>query len=517
MPILVMCSNPECGELFDAPDEAANTEVPCPACGKVQLLGQTATPAGDTSPPEKPARIEPQESSTPTETEAKEKDTEELDLGPLQFAEDEDTLLPPQGDTADDFDSIAHAIGLTPEPDEHASAYEYLKDPGTSDIKVEGDKEAFDDMPPLPPEEWSMAEGAFEDEEIGVLEHRIAAPILFTIGLLGMSAGLVAGVMSFALHPVLGAYAGASVGWIAGFVFAFLVVLAADREHPDKVRCALCRNVFPAGTATCRFCGSSLLEADFPTLTVSCMRVGPYALSNLTSVYWLSMLVVGGYLLYVGAGYLLQEFPGQVGPWELPLFGFCGIIGLLILAGWVQFFVRAIAGTLFEHDKAPDVLKHLGVKDMLVGFTGLGAVALYVAPILTMPLFPLGLISLSASQKGEAFDLLRSAKTAWRQAKNYANLWLLMLLWVAGSAFAVSLAWMGFGLIKDLVDPIADVSSKELLLVVLNAAKVGFCSAIVCIFGLAVSRCIGLFGRQNAALFRRGEAPGPAPMTGGGN
>ena len=35
---LIMCSNPECGELFDISDENVGREVKCPSCGSVQFV-----------------------------------------------------------------------------------------------------------------------------------------------------------------------------------------------------------------------------------------------------------------------------------------------------------------------------------------------------------------------------------------------------------------------------------------------------------------------------------------------
>lgn len=54
MSILIMCSNPECGELFDVPETAAGREVRCPGCGK------TMTAKG------KPAPRPPAEDDAPT-------------------------------------------------------------------------------------------------------------------------------------------------------------------------------------------------------------------------------------------------------------------------------------------------------------------------------------------------------------------------------------------------------------------------------------------------------------------
>jgi hypothetical protein len=336
------------------------------------------------------------------------------------------------------------------------------------------------------------------------------------MGLLGMTLGAIGGVRGFDLHPVLAVYAGAALGWIAGFIFAFLIVLTAEKDTPDHVRCSLCKNVFPAGTETCLFCGSRLTGTNVPALTRSCVKVAPYALSNPFSVYWLSMLSVGGYLLVAVADYLVQEFPAEVGPWKIPMYGTCGLVWVIIAAVWMEFFLRAISATLVEHDRVPNISEALGFQNIPRGLRGLLAVVVCVVPVITFPLLPLVFISLCLIRGSGAFNLFRAVRIAWGGAKNYANLWLLMLMWAAGGGLGIAVIRMLFGLMENSLPPMEGVSGI-LLSKIVSVFEIGIDSALICIFGLAVCQCMGLFGRQNMQLFRREKTYESKPMIGGAN
>jgi hypothetical protein len=314
---------------------------------------------------------------------------------------------------------------------------------------------------------------------------------------------------------VIAGYIGAIAGWVAGFIFAFLIVLTVEKDSPDIVRCSLCLSEFPAGAEMCRFCGSLLREANVRTLTVSCLRAGPYALSNPTSVYWVAVFCVMAYLLHAISGQLLREFPELLGQYETAILGLCGFVGLVVLAIWVRFFLLAIAGTLTEHDRAPNLLLHLKLRDVVAGLAGLMTVVFYVVPILTIPLLPLGLIWLCAPAKAEAFNLARAIRTAWRGAKNYANLWLMVLVWAAAMALSIVLTKMIFLVIAGAIRPVGGISGM-ILSYLGSAIEIGIYAAVIAIFGLAICRCIGLFGRQNAPLFRHRPRK-PMRLVGGGN
>ncbi|MHC4294315.1 MAG: hypothetical protein ACYSTL_01885, partial [Planctomycetota bacterium] len=93
MPLLIMCSNPECGELFEAPDAAAGKEVRCPACGAVKVLGgetRQTSPSVKPSVPEGPAVSPPKAPNS-----AEDVEPTEQKLAPLPFADGEQEDHPP--------------------------------------------------------------------------------------------------------------------------------------------------------------------------------------------------------------------------------------------------------------------------------------------------------------------------------------------------------------------------------------------------------------------------------------
>jgi len=126
-------------------------------------------------------------------------------------------------------------------------------------------------------------------------------------------------------------------------------------------------------------------------------------------------------------------------------------------------------------------------------------VALYVVPIFTMPLLPLGLLSLSGPEKTGAFNPARVVRTAWRRARNYANLWLMLLMWAASLMLAIVVVRMTIHKAEGLL-PLVEGTSRIQLSILLTAVEIALDAMFICVFGLAICRCIGLFGRQNAPL-----------------
>jgi hypothetical protein len=118
--------------------------------------------------------------------------------------------------------------------------------------------------------------------------------------------------------------------------------------------------------------------------------------------------------------------------------------------------------------------------------------------VLLLPLMPLGLLAVAAPLKFSPFNLLGMKRIVGRHAKDFVILWLLILLWLAGMMLAVLLLVaiciaVGGALPKA-------TGQAEVAIHFVGVAVMTFALTVVaCIFGLAMMRCIGMFGRHNSA------------------
>ncbi len=520
MPILVMCSNSECGELFDAPDGAAGGKVKCPGCGTLAPVPGSAEHSPDHLPDSMLA--EPQ-------TSPEEGGREAPDLYPLQ---PEDAATP-----ADLLEELTETVSRDAEPEEDPiplATPEPLSPPadasqaGPLTMAVaagQGVEEAppeprqkpddfWDELVP-PEEELRLVEG-HPLPESGVeaaLENKWVMAMLFSISLLGMGGGVVVGVICFPGNPILAAFVGGCVGGVALFILSLLLVLGSEREEFAKVCCPVCFHVFPIGTDLCRWCGSKLLPPNYNPLTIAFRGAGSYALTNKVAVYWIAMLTASGSALFTGASYFPGSLP-DVPTWSRPaLIGLCAVVGFLIYATWLQFLLNAIRGTLQGYDRAPPSPAVLRAKSVAGGIKGLLMLAVYALPLFTVPLLPLGLLFLAADERRGAFNPRKASRAVWRHGKDFVMLWMWVLLWFSVLAFGVAGGMLLYRLTDMLTDMIPGVegASGMVLSMVFTAIAVGIIAAVGCIAALAMCRCIGVFGRKNAkALF------GPRKKTRGG-
>ena len=515
MSILVMCSNPGCGELFDAPDEATGRRVQCPICGTIQIVAKQAHPASSAGPAQpaaadqaEPNKKTPPEAELPTSGSQGQDETlsqKLLQLGDIDSSSDSarqgavGAANPPGKDEIDLRPADYELVGAgDPQPSQEIlDAPIEEADEAPAEPKA-GFSDVFDEALSVADSESAEPAGTTDTGYEGVLKHKPVAGIVFAIGLLGMALGLIAGLSWAGSHPILAGYGGAALGWVAGFIFAFFIIWGAERAEGGKVQCPLCRNVFPFGTQTCNWCGTSLAGLSPHPLTAHCLKAGSYAASNITSVYWLAILVAAGVLLFAGVFHLLRVFPSILEPWRLAMIGFCAIVGFIIFACWLQFLLSCIGQTLLGCDKVPDVPRLCAGKNILTGIKALAVLAVYVLPLFTMPLLPLGLLSMGSAGRRSAFDLVGSVRLVRRHAKDFAVLWLLLLVWSSGAVLAIAVAMLLLHWLAALIPPMEGASGTVLSLVSSTVAA-AILGAISCLFGLATFRCIGLFGRYSTA------------------
>ena len=86
-----------------------------------------------------------------------------------------------------------------------------------------------------------------------------------------------------------------------------------------------------------------------------------------------------------------------------------------------------------------------------------------------------------------------AGRVAWRNARTFAILWLVLLMWLAAAA----LAGAALAAVVQLASLIPAVESYPgiVLRAILSALGASALTAIIAIFGLAIFRCIGAFGQ----------------------
>ncbi len=327
------------------------------------------------------------------------------------------------------------------------------------------------------------------DEE--VFSHGVTGAVVLGAGALGMIGGLILGVVQSPGDVVMGAYVGAAIGWVGGFMVAFLFAFSGQRDS-GKVRCQACGNLFPADTQTCGWCGAPIEQQALSPLAVDCLGAFSYARRGAWSVAWATIIAVAASLIWLGCQYVADSSPGTGYVWVVAALG--GLIGLAMTGYMLEFFSGAIDLTVREPDKPPS-FGAFGPRSLLMATRAVGVVVVYVLPVLTLPLLPAGLMLMDSHGLSDAMGLRRAVDIVRRRPHDYAILWLMVLLWAGAMALAITLAALGNSFLFDLLP--ADPQAAQVVEGLDFCLVTGVVSAIAAAFGLAIFRCIGSFARHH--------------------
>lgn len=545
MPILVMCQNASCGEMFDAPDDIAGRKARCPACGTIQVVGQAGA-AGE-------AEAQPARSAQP--------DAE------LTLAEDDKEGRRPEKDTASASAPPApapvsqSARDVHPEPpaDAEQDVFELTPLPAPSpkrqsarpkelpEITTESQRDDEIDLTPadapsesprqgrdlsaLPTGEPAEAKAAPASEAQNVhfsnllgdlpdlteqdiqalssgespaeaaLQTPIAGWTLLGLGVGGIVAGALIGALNYPADRILATYVGGLAGWTAGFVIAFLIILNAEKLGAGKVRCGACHNVFPEGTEVCHWCGEPLSDSPTGPLASQCLRAGHHALGSWANLVYLLLILTMAAFCWFAAGQIVAS--GQIAlPQEatVAIWALVGLVAFFVGSYWAAALLDVAAHAVLG-GQAPPRLPPLSPGILAAGIKMIVIVALYVLPIVTLPLLPVGLLWMTGKSWRGA-NLKAAAGMAWRQPKDFAITWLMTLLWSAGGVLAMSVLMVVFRVAELL--PAAPGGGGVAMRIVLGVMGTVMVGAVVGMFAHAIFRCIGLYGRYVRLASREG-------------
>lgn len=541
MAILIMCNNQDCGEFFEVGDEHGGHVVTCPQCGLQQkapvntarssqppatepsnkLFDLTSTkieyketeqdqsvfdstfeladideedgdikmvPVSESQPPEPPIVIEDQKTDNvqlssassegnPSDRSLSSVDTRSIDEGiealeklkvdckqPSAVSDDDSKSSDEQGDADSDKEC----------------AFAFQKESSILDL---------DDNLSIE-EPYQVAE-----DESSAPRNRIATVAVLSVGLLGMVVGAIFAGFSFPDNLLVAIYSGAGCGWVVGFVIMFLVVISDDRESTDKVRCYLCGSEFPDEVDSCPVCGLDLDTHQLAPLILLYLRSWKYAVSNVRSLLMIAFLTGLWSIIWIGGDHLRQSLSEDKKGVGLGLHILVtALFGFLVFSCWMEYIRRSLNRTFQNLDKAPSTPSPLSFS---AGIKGLKIFGAYLVPMLSFPLMPLGVLSIAPTKKGQVFRMRNAIATIWQNPKGYEILWLLILLWLACMALGLIILSTFYRLVLIRCQQLEDAFA-----IGVTETFVGmfFCilgAIIVSVFVLAISRCIGIFGRHN--------------------
>ncbi len=233
--------------------------------------------------------------------------------------------------------------------------------------------------------------------------------------------------------------------------------------------------------------GVTLRQTESPggSLAGNCLGAIGYGLSNFKSIFLLAVYAISVQMAF-------QLVSGYV-----PILGIIvAMLGTYIMFGILfRFYLDAVISSLEGLDEAPPVPPF--EIDLLfgVGSKALGVLAVYVLPIVTLPLLPVAMIAMSFTGDMTGFDVAWVFRQTMKKAGQVFVICLFMLLWTIVE-IAVSIAAFigaGFAIGRQATDDVSGWLMTLLILAILG----GVLTVINIMFVTVQFRCIGMLGRRN--------------------
>jgi hypothetical protein len=446
MPILVMCVNPECGEIIHAPDSAAGKKGRCPFCGMVQDI--PAAPEG--------TQDALHEEDASEEEMVVLKDSGWIDSAVRAEQEEE----PPTPD--EPWDRI-----VAPDP----------KNPSSADTAMEEEPSSPLDLLTEAEEQRIASEELKRKEALGDNTGVLA---VFFMGFVGLLLGAALGGAALSPRLVLGIYLGGVCGWVIGFILGFVAVIALDRSMElDLHR------------------GPS--QDDF--MVRDCLRAYSYRSSGFAGLFVLILVSAVVHTLARAAWLIFLRFPDwpPEARWSVLVGGI--LLEILYVGYALRVGLNLVAETFEGRASAPGIPRPNPLVLLATAAQGVGLLALYVLPLITLPLLPLGLLGLSYSGGIGAYNLLWARRAGIRWSAVLLTLWLLLLVWAAVLAALVALIVLVGNELSGMVPELPGYQGLIIDLLVFGI-RATFLSIAGVVLGCILFHCVGIFGRHNPVVLR---------------
>jgi hypothetical protein len=171
----------------------------------------------------------------------------------------------------------------------------------------------------------------------------------------------------------------------------------------------------------------------------------------------------------------------------------------LVLGGYfLRYFLDVLYNSVGKVDQPPDV-PGFKLKELFVtGLKGWGILVVYILPIVTLPLLPLGLLALAVTDDGRAYNLRWAFVQAWRSRNPLTVLWGMMILWTLLAAALAVVVYLSFHFAMAYFET-ADIAGGFIQFGLAILRGMG----LVAVGGLwmtAIFRCAGIMGRHFPAI-----------------
>ncbi len=296
-------------------------------------------------------------------------------------------------------------------------------------------------------------------------------------------------------------------------------------SQAGQIHCMDCKRPFPASAMVCPNCGwvnQQAMGGFMPTPAKPAGIVSDYAkailygCSNIKSLLLLVFFSIGlNFVLGILKGFFdWLIFMGPVG------IGIRLLVELLCLIAFGGFFLRfyqdCLIGSIEGVDQAPGMPEFEFNRLFVAGFYGLGFLFVYVLPIITLPLLPLGLLAWGYGNDLRAFDLSWALKTAYRKPGELAKLWVFLLIWGAVGVIAVVLAVMLSGFILVAALGTTKTATDSFMMMIVATFVMGlFVGTLFHMFMMVLLRCVGTFGKHNQDVTASLPYETPVPVAAG--
>lgn len=298
-----------------------------------------------------------------------------------------------------------------------------------------------------------------------------------------------------------------------------------------QVVCVECGQSSPLTAVACSLCGRPLRRAATtpppqtrpptpapmprptgqPNILVDGLRSVVYAMGNRSSIFKLTAVFAGVYIAYqFGFTLLLVWARGSLGGQIVVLL--VALCASVLMGGYLlRFYLDCAIGGLEAAEQAPDIPPFDMDELIRTGLKGLAMVVVYVVPVVTIPLLPVGYLALAYTNDHRALNPLRAARAAAKCPGGLAAVWLVLILLVLLAASLLFLVVMAASVLVGVL-PGGVGLFKLVVLVILT----GFLAASVAVtFYCMCFHCFGVLGRHRPAVLEVMSEPGIPAVSGG--
>ena len=219
-----------------------------------------------------------------------------------------------------------------------------------------------------------------------------------------------------------------------------------------------------------------------------CFDAIGYGFKNLGSALTLIILMaVFGVVLQLAIN-LFGSALAAISPWLGLLAMFAWFFVNMAVSGWMVQFQADIISTSIEGEKEPPPVPQWdwGGQFKISG-RALGLACVYVLPIVTLPLMPLGLLAMGRTGDGRAFNLLWAVRSALQRPGQLVLMWVVMLFWMG-------MAIVGSVIIALLCGGLLVLSTGVAMKIVAAIVMVLLWYTLAVLSGCISCRCIGRMG-----------------------